>query len=177
MKVVKAKCQECKIFFDKPKKEFDRRIRLYGSEVNMFCGNSCSAKWINKNVLKVITEQGKEKRRKINLNNKYSKKGEFTYYLNRIKLRKKEFNLTEEFLNNLWKTQEGKCAFSGITMDKQKFNKRTNPHTASIDRIDSKKGYTQDNVQFICYSLNLAKNNFTNEEFITFLNLFKQNYL
>ena len=37
------------------------------------------------------------------------------------------------------------------------------PKTASIDRIDSSKGYTKGNVQWVCVFANLAKNTFKDE--------------
>lgn len=37
---------------------------------------------------------------------------------------------------------------------------------ASLDRIDSNKGYIEGNVQFICMGLNFMKNNWPEEYFI-----------
>lgn len=39
----------------------------------------------------------------------------------------------------------------------------------SIDRIDSNKGYTENNIQIVCYWANLAKNNASNEKFHEFI--------
>jgi hypothetical protein len=39
---------------------------------------------------------------------------------------------------------------------------------ASLDRIDSTKGYTKDNVQVICYLANKMKNNATIEQLVVF---------
>jgi len=41
--------------------------------------------------------------------------------------------------------------------------------SASLDRIDSSKGYIQGNVQFVAYGINLAKNNFSDADVISFL--------
>jgi hypothetical protein len=43
--------------------------------------------------------------------------------------------------------------------------------TASVDRIDSSKGYTKDNIQFVCFMANIAKNKFSCDELINFCNL------
>lgn len=40
---------------------------------------------------------------------------------------------------------------------------------ASLDRIDSSKGYIKGNVEFVCYAINLAKNSFTRDEMKEFL--------
>ena len=45
-------------------------------------------------------------------------------------------------------------------------------YTASLDRIDSSKGYTTDNVQIISYISNLMKSNATNDELIKFGNYY-----
>jgi hypothetical protein len=39
---------------------------------------------------------------------------------------------------------------------------------ASLDRIDASKGYLKNNVEFVCFGVNLAKCNFTKEEAISF---------
>lgn len=44
-------------------------------------------------------------------------------------------------------------------------------HTnVSIDRIDSDKGYTIDNVQLVCMAVNQMKSDLTNEELMYFCN-------
>jgi hypothetical protein len=44
--------------------------------------------------------------------------------------------------------------------------KRVNPKRASMDRIDSSKGYTRDNVHLVCYCVNIAKREFTDADFV-----------
>lgn len=74
-------------------------------------------------------------------------------------LRKRfELNLTVEFLVDLYGQQNGKCALSNVEL--QFGYNRSNPYTLSIDRIDSKKGYTTDNVQLIVAALNQFKNSY-----------------
>lgn len=96
--------------------------------------------------------------------------------LQSLKSRKKknkniEFDITREFLNELWDTQNGKCYYTGIEMIIIKEGKH--PQHPSLDRINSDKGYTKDNVVLCCQSINFAKHSYSKEEFINFLNLIK----
>jgi hypothetical protein len=40
---------------------------------------------------------------------------------------------------------------------------------ASLDRIDSSKGYIKGNVEFVCLAINFAKNDFKKEEMKSFI--------
>lgn len=40
---------------------------------------------------------------------------------------------------------------------------------ASLDRIDSTKGYVKGNVEFVCLAINYAKNNFKKEEMMSLI--------
>ena len=62
------------------------------------------------------------------------------------------FDLTKEWLTA--KLESGKCERTGITFVYEGHS-AFNP---SVDRIDSAKGYTQDNCQIVCKMYNLAKN-------------------
>jgi hypothetical protein len=42
------------------------------------------------------------------------------------------------------------------------------PYNLSPDRIDSSKGYTKDNLQFVCNRVNAMKNNMNTEELFDF---------
>lgn len=65
------------------------------------------------------------------------------------------------------KKQDNRCAKTGVTLE---FNtgigarSRENPNTPSLDRVDSRGGYTQDNVQIVSAIYNYAKNQFTDAE-------------
>ena len=42
------------------------------------------------------------------------------------------------------------------------------PYTASLDRIDSEKGYVKENVRFVAVIANFSKNKFSDEDVIDF---------
>lgn len=90
-------------------------------------------------------------------------------YWNRIKynanIRKLEFNISVVDAWNLFLKQGRKCAISGVEI---KFitGKDKNQTTASLDRIDSKKGYTLDNIQWVHKDVNFLKQDNSDENFI-----------
>lgn len=83
-------------------------------------------------------------------------------------------NIDIDFLRELYHKQEGKCAVSGIELTYKRHLGTKVLTNISLDRIDSKKPYTKDNVQFVCVGINLMKNNIDNEEFLNFFNEIKK---
>ena len=76
-----------------------------------------------------------------------------------------DFRVTKEYIWNLYSKQEGRCALSGIPI---KFGRvyYTHETTASLDRIDSTKGYVEGNVQWVHKDVNKLKRNFVESYFI-----------
>lgn len=64
-------------------------------------------------------------------------------------LRKIEFNLSAEYLWSLYLSQEKRCAITGDNLP--------NIQKASLDRIDSKIGYVEGNVQWVTSQANKCK--------------------
>lgn len=78
-------------------------------------------------------------------------------------------NLTMSFLLALYDKQEGKCAITGRKLSMGRVaSKGYEPDLLSVDRIDSTKGYTRDNVQFVTWQANVAKNRHTQKELLEF---------
>lgn len=77
----------------------------------------------------------------------------------------KELTLTIQQAWDLFLKQDRKCALSGT---KLQFPKRSKDEswTASLDRIDSSKGYIPGNVQWVHKDINIMKNKFDNDYFI-----------
>lgn len=91
----------------------------------------------------------------------------FRPHLRRAKKRKKHgpCNLTLEHLRDLW---TGKCVVTGLPITLPEWNdgKSDMRTTASLDRIDSSKGYVIGNVQWVSGCINLAKQDMTNEQIV-----------
>jgi len=89
---------------------------------------------------------------------------------NRIKDDSK-INITKEYLFDLWKKQEGKCALCDIPMTFIRGNGWQVPTNASLDKIDPSKGYIEGNVRLVCWQANSMKGQLTDEELIIFCKL------
>ena len=78
-----------------------------------------------------------------------------------------DFDITKEFIKELYLKQDGKCAISKIPMT---YIAGSGKHitNVSIDRIDSNKGYTKDNVQLVCSQVNMMKSDLTFDELLSF---------
>lgn len=92
-------------------------------------------------------------------------------YLSRVKLgaseRGLEYSVSNDYLDALILAQQFKCALSGIDIafPPQKRGERVN-YTASLDRIDSSKGYVDGNLQWVHKDVNIMKNDFDQTRFI-----------
>lgn len=80
--------------------------------------------------------------------------------------RKHEWKITPKYIWDLFIKQNRCCALSGVplTFDGGSIENRysaTSKRTASLDRIDSTRGYIEGNVQWIHKDLNLMKNTFS----------------
>ena len=94
------------------------------------------------------------------------------YYFTELKRgaeeRHLEFTITIENLWELYKKQNGQCWYSGdkLTFASQNGKKKGLLNTASVDRIDSNKGYTTDNVRWVHKDINWAKKKLSEERFL-----------
>ncbi len=77
-----------------------------------------------------------------------------------------EYELSPTTIRAIYEIQLKKCALTGIDFvlsDSKEYKFR--PFAPSIDRKDSKKGYTYDNIQMVCVIVNKAKNEYSQEIF------------
>lgn len=90
------------------------------------------------------------------------------------KSRNLEFSITPEYIQEIFNKQDGKCIYSGLSL-KFPENVRDFTKTASLDRIDSKKGYIENNVQWVHKTINKMKQDLTEDEFLKFCYLIASN--
>lgn len=96
--------------------------------------------WYNKNKARALWNAAKQRAKKKNL--------EFNLSLDRIKIA----------------IELGICEITGISFCGEK--KRKSAFSPSIDRKDNSKGYTDDNINVVCWGFNTAKNEFSIEDYI-----------
>lgn len=111
-----------------------------------------------------------QKRRRGRENHRYNQEWHSVIFGHRIsiwrsqaKSRALAFNITLDYLESLWKSQEGKCFYSGriLTLETNQID------SLSLERIDSTKGYIAGNVAFISKTINMMKKNYPLSIFIT----------
>ena len=161
-KLIEITCDCCGKKFLKPISEYNRNIRLGRKN---YCSRHCVG---IANISNLSTEWCKSEHNKQNLRAiNPSSKDEYTPFRNhmrRIKRRFKDYNVTKEDLKELWDKQNGICPYSGLKMTL----KHGHMNSASLDRIDSTKGYIKGNVQVISMKANTMKSNASIEELVTF---------
>ena len=86
------------------------------------------------------------------------------------KSRNLPFSITMQQIWDLFLKQDRKCAYSGQIL---RFSTNRNSHdgTASLDRIDSSKGYVKDNIQWIHKDINRMKQHFSENNFLYLVKL------
>lgn len=73
-------------------------------------------------------------------------------------------------LSKAWQSRSSKqtrCAVTGILFDYSSARGWVNPLAPSLDRIDASKGYTDKNTRLVIYFVNVAKNEWSDEQFRT----------
>lgn len=81
------------------------------------------------------------------------------------KIRNITFDVSIKDLWKLFIKQNKTCALSGIPISFSS-DSRSVHGTASLDRKDSSKGYTKDNIQWVHKNINLMKNRLNEKDFI-----------
>lgn len=148
-------CKQCLSPFKRELKQFNQETKR--GRMEFYCSHFCHNKG--------------------RIDEHSSFRGMFTNSKKHARKIKKEYELSLEDFRNLWEKQKGICSYTGLTMTLGTTcnNSPFTPTTASLDRIDSDKGYTRDNVEFVCLFINYGKNGFTKKEVEGFLHRMKSN--
>lgn len=81
-----------------------------------------------------------------------------------------EFNVSQQYLWELFQQQDGKCAISGVEIVLDTSLKNNNVDwaivTASVDRIDNAVGYVPGNVWWVHKEVNRLKNNWSMDKLV-----------
>lgn len=164
-------CTRCKV--NKNETEFSTHP-LYADKLLSQC-ISCNGKqktYRKKNIKKdqhkqkIYYNKNKEKIIGVRYLRFNTLEGRLKRLLSTIKNRNENYDLDIEYLLNMYKQQEGKCALTGIKMlYKNDSNRRTHPFMISVDRIDPKLGYIKGNVRLLTVAANFALNEWGEEVF------------
>ncbi len=104
-------------------------------------------------------------------------KKHFKDIVNNAKKRAKDLKveITVDDIKELYIKQDGKCALSGIEMTMLSYVHKGNQHimnryNLSVDRINSSKDYTKDNIQLVCAFINRSKTDESVDQFLLMCN-------
>lgn len=86
-----------------------------------------------------------------------------------------DFNITIEEAWDLFLKQNRRCAYSGLELFFARDGNIVTGKTASLDRIDSSKGYVHGNIQWVHKTINHMKMDASEEEFINMCKLVTKN--
>jgi len=110
------------------------------------------------------------KQRKSQRKYRLSYRGMLRSALHRVEIRHRKvwpnepFTITHTQIIDLWRSQSGLCALSGVEMTWGKGEQK--PTSLSIDRIDCKRGYHLDNIRLICHAINCFRGAGTDAEML-----------
>lgn len=179
MKTIELECSTCKSKFEKPMSEYRRRVKM--GKTNFYCSLSCGAN--SSQNIEMIIKAGVVNHFKGGENKLVTEeqklKSSMREFAKRVRNRKKKFfeELDIEKLIEMWENQKGKCKITNVDLvlhHEPNYKTISNNYKASIDRIDSSKPYSIENIQFVSYSINNLKHTMTDDEVYEFLNIVKK---
>lgn len=83
------------------------------------------------------------------------------------------FAITREEMDDVFQQQNGKCRYLGLPLSFETHGKKG---TASLDRINSKLGYTKDNIQWVHKDVNTIKWDLSHEDFVRICKTISENF-
>lgn len=171
-KLVKVICYNCGKEFERPLKEV-KRIQSKGRHI--YCCRECVCKGLSKirnGVSKGPASEKMLEHIKQICGNRKDEYTPFRYTFRCVNRRFKDIDITLDDLKEVWESQKGICPYTGLKLvlpENSNVNTIDFFHRASLDRIDSSKGYIKGNVQFISTPINLMKSDKSQESVKKFL--------
>lgn len=95
----------------------------------------------------------------------------FSYLNKRARLKNFTLDFSYEYLVELYETQNGVCSYTKEQLNLSAGHK----NTISVDRIDSSKGYTKDNVVLTTWAVNNCKQDLSMQDFVNLCELVCKN--
>lgn len=186
MKKVKIICANCNKEHEIRSSDYKRKIKA--GRKNFYCSLKCSGQADFKNNPEKLSKFFDRNAKNLigKANNKLDQYSPFKYHANKARSRSKArgeiTDVTPEYLKHeVWDKQGGICPYTGISMELPRTTQdediKKTPIKASLDRIDPSKGYIKGNVEYVCYCINVAKNDFTKSEMIDFIKKIKTNHI
>lgn len=179
----KILCEECGLEFEKRTADYNR---TESNGKKHFCSLKCSAIHRNKNMTEEQQQAAGRRLNSVPHKTREDCYSPFREFMRRCQSKERidaygipTINL--EYLKGVWEIQGGICPYTGIKMilpkNLREYDQIRSPQKASLDRIDSSQGYVKGNVEFVCSSVNLAKNSFTRDEMMNFFSEIHQNHI
>tara|TARA_R110002073_G_scaffold107271_3_gene241845 strand:+ start:5518 stop:6036 length:519 start_codon:yes stop_codon:yes gene_type:complete len=171
MKTITLECSSCGKSFERALGEY-KRTNVKGGR-KPYCSLKCSGKESNSHLEKWTSET--------NPRGMIKKKDEYSPYrehMRKVNQRKrdsgKEVEVDKEYLKEIFEQQKGICIYSGVELQHPETSGKSDPlTTASLDRVDSSKGYIKNNVQFISIVCNHAKNDMGDKQMKEWIRVLK----
>lgn len=171
----KVICHQCQKEFDKPVTDIKQNIKF---NRKMFCSKICSGRYTG------TLSRGKRKGNMESIyraHDTYMEKfkrdpflSPFNYLIGQARHRYHDFLLNYQILFDQWDKQKGKCIYTGIELKLPTHKiKHHRIYQASLDRIDSSKGYIEGNVHFVSAAINMMKGNMTHDDTVAMIKLIK----
>lgn len=163
--MIELKCDNCQKVFKRKTAAIEKSKKR--NQHFYYCSKSCS-------------DQGKGNKELYKwADNKKDELSPYRWYIRVSKYRDKEMDLSPEYLKSLFESQNRKCVYSNVDLNLWDYKKKGGNdkiYTASLDRIDSSKGYIVGNVQFVSMAVNLFKHTMSHEDTLNFCRIIAKNY-
>ena len=162
---IKLKCENCGIEFERKIGEYHRNLK---KNRRIFCSRKCCGHGVTNNLPKEKNTIG------LNSSNRKDDFSPFRWHFRNIKRRESKIcAITLKDLKNQWEMQKGICPYTGWKLKNMETTNYLDqlpktPDRASLDRIDSTKGYILGNIQFISLMAQYAKAHWKEENLFKF---------